>query len=186
MLVSHLRTTAIASVAAVCSLAAVSGTSATKVGRDAIVATGGEFTTVGSKDGFSAGLPVAGIAASASFHEIAGFWFWSTGSPAGAPPDPPALGETDLRVLGAQPAPSVQFMLIAGSEFGGGKEASIRIFDVAGALVATLHSGRIESGTYSFSWHGMGSHGRAVGAGVYFARLEAGRTTTTRRFVVLR
>lgn len=47
------------------------------------------------------------------------------------------------------------------------------VFDGTGRLIRNLARGEIASGPISFFWDGTDNAGRAVGAGIYFARLEA-------------
>lgn len=62
----------------------------------------------------------------------------------------------------------------------------LRIYDVKGALVATLLDGYVEEGTGEVVWTGKGSDGRSVASGIYFYRLTAGGFTETKKMVLLR
>ncbi len=63
----------------------------------------------------------------------------------------------------------------------------LRVFDVAGRVVRTLTAGRVlEAGRHDVAWDGRDDAGRAVGAGLYFYRLDAGALRETRRMVVTR
>jgi hypothetical protein len=53
-------------------------------------------------------------------------------------------------------------------------DVEIGIYDVAGRQVTTLLKGRMPAGQFSREWAGTDSDGRAVNAGVYFARMKAG------------
>jgi len=59
------------------------------------------------------------------------------------------------------------------------------VFDVTGRRVATLASGTLPAAEYSRSWNGRDASGNAVGAGVYFYRLTAGKETRTARSIVI-
>jgi hypothetical protein len=61
------------------------------------------------------------------------------------------------------------------------ESVTLRIYDITGALVTTLVSGRQASGTYSMSWDA-----RDMASGVYFCRLEAGEYSETVKMVLLR
>ena len=87
-----------------------------------------------------------------------------------APPSPnPALARTTLRY--ALP-----------------REATVRltIHDAAGRLVRELANGSREPGEHADAWDLRDASGRAVGAGLYFARLETSARTLVRRVAVSR
>jgi flagellar hook assembly protein FlgD len=65
-------------------------------------------------------------------------------------------------------------------------EVRLSIFDVQGRLVKELAGGRLEAGPHVVRWTGDQSEGGPVGAGVYFARLEADGHWIRRRIVWLR
>ncbi len=58
---------------------------------------------------------------------------------------------------------------------------SLRIFDLLGREVATLHNGFMPAGTHSVHWRPEG-----LASGSYLYRLQAGGHTITRRFVFLK
>jgi subtilisin-like proprotein convertase family protein len=62
----------------------------------------------------------------------------------------------------------------------------LSIYDVAGRLVRTLVRGRVPAGMHSARWDGLDAARQPVAAGVYFTRLRAAKTHTTRKVVVLR
>jgi hypothetical protein len=53
-------------------------------------------------------------------------------------------------------------------------EVSLSVYDATGALVRQLSHGRATAGDYRLTWDGRDEQGRAVPAGAYFCRLEAG------------
>ncbi len=63
---------------------------------------------------------------------------------------------------------------------------SLRIYSVDGRLVRTLVSGTQEAGWYRPVWDGRDDHGNAMSAGVFYARLVAGRVNMTRTMSYLR
>lgn len=65
-------------------------------------------------------------------------------------------------------------------------QASLRIYDVSGALVRTLVDRSHTPGDYEVRWNGHDEMGRPVASGVYFYRLETQRFTQTRRMVLLK
>jgi hypothetical protein len=60
----------------------------------------------------------------------------------------------------------------------------LRIFDVRGRLVDTLHAGYLPAGVHRFTWNGTDSAGRAVASGVYVYRLEAPALQISHKLVV--
>ncbi len=64
--------------------------------------------------------------------------------------------------------------------------AVLRVFDAQGRLVRTLFQGGLPSGTATSNWDGRGDSGAASATGVYFARLESGVESVTRRVVLIR
>jgi hypothetical protein len=64
--------------------------------------------------------------------------------------------------------------------------ARLDVFDTAGRLIRILHDGTMEAGRHSVVWDGTNNAGRAVGSGVYFYRLRAGKETVSRKMVLLR
>jgi len=63
---------------------------------------------------------------------------------------------------------------------------SVRIYNLAGAMVKTVFSGHAEPGGYEFVWPGVDEHGRRVASGVYFFRLEAGSFAETKRMMLVK
>lgn len=66
------------------------------------------------------------------------------------------------------------------------ESVSIVIYDVSGARVRTLLDGTIPAGRHVVPWDGTNDGGRAVGSGVYYCRLTAGKKTLTKKMVVAR
>ena len=63
---------------------------------------------------------------------------------------------------------------------------SLRIYDAAGRLVATLLDGTRPAGRYSIEWDGRGADGVNAASGVYFYRLRAGTFEETKKMILLR
>jgi flagellar hook assembly protein FlgD len=95
------------------------------------------------------------------------------GPPAGialaAPSPNPALGTVTLRFT----LPHEQ-------------SVSLAIYDASGRRVRELASGARPAGQHSLAWDLHDETGHAVGAGLYFARLETGGRVVTQRFSALR
>jgi len=62
----------------------------------------------------------------------------------------------------------------------------LRVYDVAGRLLATLVDRHRSGGDFIVRWDGRDSSGHRVGSGVYFARLEVGGSATTSKIVLLK
>ena len=60
----------------------------------------------------------------------------------------------------------------------------LQIFDLAGRLVRTLHSGNETAGRHEKIWLGRDRMGRSVATGVYFYRLRAGDEVESRRMLL--
>ncbi len=62
----------------------------------------------------------------------------------------------------------------------------LKIFDVQGRLVRTLHEGAVERGVQRFIWRGESENGEPAAAGVYFVRMKAPGVNAVRKVVLLR
>lgn len=65
------------------------------------------------------------------------------------------------------------------------KGVTVRVLDLMGRNVRTLMAGERPPGVHSIVWDLRDAQGRAVPAGVYLVRAEAGRFAATRRLVVI-
>jgi hypothetical protein len=106
---------------------------------------------------------------------------WSALGPLAAPGPAPVA---TLEFAGAVPNPMAghgrfDFVLPAPGP------AGLEILDAAGRRVRSLAGGELAAGRHACAWDGRDRHGAAVGAGVYWARLEAAGRVLCRRFVVL-
>ena len=63
---------------------------------------------------------------------------------------------------------------------------TIKVYNVAGALVKTLRDERQEAGSRSVVWDGTNDGGRKVASGVYLCRMSAGAFTDSRVMVLLK
>ena len=63
---------------------------------------------------------------------------------------------------------------------------SLKIYDAAGRLVATLIDKGLPAGHYSESWNGLVSDGHRAASGVYFYRLETKTLMQNRKMILLR
>jgi hypothetical protein len=67
-----------------------------------------------------------------------------------------------------------------------GNDVLIRVLNVRGALVATLHRGSLGRGAQTIAWNGLDADGRDAGSGVYFVALDAGARHESVPLVVVR
>jgi len=64
--------------------------------------------------------------------------------------------------------------------------AALRVYDVAGRLVRTLAEGPMAAGVHRARWDGLDTRGRAARSGIYFAKLEFGKTLRSERILLMR
>ncbi len=88
-------------------------------------------------------------------------------------------------LLGAFPNPfrdraEIRFSLPASAQ------ARLSVYNVAGECVALLAERQLAAGAHHVAWGGRDTGGRALPAGVYLLRLEAGKMTATRKITLLR
>ena len=65
-------------------------------------------------------------------------------------------------------------------------EVDLRVHDLLGRPLVTLHAGRMPPGRYRARWDGTLADGSSLGSGVYILRLRAGGDSYTRKVMVLR
>jgi hypothetical protein len=72
--------------------------------------------------------------------------------------------------------------------YGLDRDATVRldVHDMLGRRVATVTEGLRQAGEYAATWTGLGFDGRALPAGIYTYRLEAGGRVLTARCSILR
>jgi len=64
-------------------------------------------------------------------------------------------------------------------------DSKISIFDINGRCLAKFEQGQ-RIGLVTVLWDGVDDKGLAVGSGVYFVRLEAGKTVSTKSMVLIK
>ncbi len=64
--------------------------------------------------------------------------------------------------------------------------ARLAVYDVGGRLVAVLAEGVHAAGEHEAVWNGRDAAGRQLGSGVYFVRLEAAGSVSTRKMVMVK
>jgi aminopeptidase N len=63
---------------------------------------------------------------------------------------------------------------------------SLRVYDVRGALVATLAERRYGAGVHEAVWNATNARGEPLASGIYFARLDADGVVRTRKIILAR
>ncbi len=76
--------------------------------------------------------------------------------------------------------------IVGGAENGGGTPVTLTIYSVTGARVATLVRESRPPGTYVAYWDGRDQRGRPAASGIYFARLDVGGASVSRKLVLLK
>jgi len=62
---------------------------------------------------------------------------------------------------------------------------TLRVFDVRGRLVRTLHEASVPAGRQTVRWSGRDNRGQAVASGVYFVRMTAEGFSATRKVTLI-
>ncbi|MFZ1946743.1 MAG: T9SS type A sorting domain-containing protein, partial [bacterium] len=63
---------------------------------------------------------------------------------------------------------------------------TLAIYDVTGRLVRTLVDADLKPDAYGVVWNGTDRREREVASGIYFCRLEAGRSVRTNKMLLLK
>lgn len=63
---------------------------------------------------------------------------------------------------------------------------SLVVYDALGRRVRVFLDGKLEAGAQRVRWDGRDGAGRPLPSGVYFLRLEAGKTALTKKMVLIR
>ena len=69
---------------------------------------------------------------------------------------------------------------------GGRPTVSVKIYNVNGQELVTLHSASEGAGEFSVHWNGTDAYGRKVASGPYFCKLQMDDWSVTRQIVFLR
>ena len=130
------------------------------------------------------GQPVTGEASSATMSVTAGFWQIVAAGLSFVPDD--VLPPTVFRLLPNHPNPFNPRTTIAFDLPADASRVSLRIFDLRGRAVATLVDGSLPAGRHSAAWTGVDDAGRALGSGIYLARIDTGRDRAVRKLTLVR
>ncbi len=98
---------------------------------------------------------------------------------------PPVLRPIALRFGAPQPNPTLQGSMLTFALPAQGR-VELTVLDVGGRVVSRLVSGTRVAGEHRVTWRGVDDAGRAVAAGVYYARLEWNGEKRLQRVVRLR
>lgn len=146
-------------------------------------AQGGSYAVVGT-----IGQVDAGTQSSASYSVTGGFWGGTAGAVTGIH-DPgdgnPIEPIMVTRLLAPAPNPLRAWTRIS-FELAEPRDVAITIFDVRGGKVRSLHHGPLPAGRYDLEWDARDQTGNRVASGVYFLFVRLGRTSDSRRLVVIR
>ena len=71
-------------------------------------------------------------------------------------------------------------------DLAGAAPVTLKVFDVSGALVATLVDDQLPAGHHQAVWHGRDDQGRTVSSGAYFYRIIAGNNIETRQMMLVK
>ena len=63
---------------------------------------------------------------------------------------------------------------------------TLSVYTVSGELVTTLLDEAMSAGTFSITWNGRSSSGRAVSSGLYLYRIQASDFTAVRKMVLVK
>jgi hypothetical protein len=105
---------------------------------------------------------------------------FSAGPGAGPPVGVPEVRRVELSVYPNpfNPITTVKFTALRGSK------GSVKVFNLRGGLVRTLHSGEFHS--QEFRWDGTDASGIPVGSGVYLIRAADGNATQTEKVALVK
>jgi hypothetical protein len=116
-------------------------------------------------------------------HQLQSGFFALPGAPSTGIDETPAA-PVSTRLLHSAPNPFQSRTEIV-FELAASQPASLEIFDITGARVRTLASGRFEAGRHQIAWDGRRDGGGLAPAGVYWVRFESGTQHAQRRLVRL-
>lgn len=63
---------------------------------------------------------------------------------------------------------------------------SVKVYNMLGELVVTLHDGMLKPGHHTLIWNGRNSAGQSVGGGIYLYSLETGSYRNVKKMIILK
>ena len=92
----------------------------------------------------------------------------------GASPQGEPIAVPDARVLAVSAGPNpFNPRAVIALDLPRAGDVSLRLYDIRGRLVRTLHEGPLTAGRHELVWHGDDDKGRALASGVYFYEAKA-------------
>ncbi|MEZ5066897.1 MAG: S8 family serine peptidase [bacterium] len=99
--------------------------------------------------------------------------------------DPVTSLPTALALAAPRPNPASGPFSLAFDVPADAGHVTLDVYDLGGRRVARLVDGSVEAGRHTARWDGQDQTGLSAAAGVYFARLQAGAETITRKITLL-
>jgi hypothetical protein len=96
------------------------------------------------------------------------------------PPIPLTTGLNDVYPNPFNPPANISYGLNKAST------VSLVVINSRGEVVRNLYSGSRDAGNYRVQWNGKNDRGVSVSSGVYFIRMIAGKTTSTKKVVLIK
>ncbi|MBI5836191.1 MAG: hypothetical protein HZB25_02990 [Candidatus Eisenbacteria bacterium] len=137
--------------------------------------------------GGTIGQPDAGTVARLAYSLTGGFWGPGSAVIVGVGDEPPVTPPELPRVARVlPPAPNpLQLRTRLALELPRELAVTVEVFDLSGARLKILHSGRMPAGRHALEWDARDSSGRRVSAGLYFVRARLGALERSQKLIVL-
>jgi len=66
------------------------------------------------------------------------------------------------------------------------RHVKITVYDIAGKLVKTLVDQKVKAGKYNLVWDGVDGQGRRLPSGVYFTKIDLGKSKVVKKVILIR
>lgn len=156
--------------------------------RAVIGASGHYQTSSGWAVGWTAGLPFAGSSSIGNTTLVSGFWL-PRSVPTIDAPDPRTMPPLHFSLEAARPNPfatTVIFRFAVPASNEARERIGLRVYDVAGRVVADWSGDSWSAGVHEVRWDGSDLHGRRLASGTYFLHMDVRGFQTTRRITLIR